>query len=331
MIRLIKLIIWIAVIWWWIFYYNYSSFKSEKLLEENEKIVIETWESFRILSEKISWLDSLYLKIYLKYNEPDFNLQAWSYNLENNLTISEILENFKNPINEVDIKLTFLEWWNIFDIDEYLESKGLIINWGFIKQVENINPDIFKEFSFLPSNISTLEWFLYPDTYNINPNNFSVDSLIKKMLNTFEIKVYNKLLSSKSDKEIIDTIILASIVEKEEKNSINKPVVAGILKKRLEQGWMIWADITVCYPHRLTWEECKMVVSKYINEKSDYNTRTMTWLPITPIWNPNFETIDATINSKKTSYFFYLHDNKWNIYYAETNWGHERNKNNYLK
>jgi len=74
-----------------------------------------------------------------------------------------------------------------------------------------------------------------------------------------------------------------------------------------------------------------MVVSKYINEKSEYNTRTMVWLPKTPIWNPNFETIDATVNSETTPYFFYLHDNKWNIYYAKNNSGHERNKNNYLR
>jgi len=34
---------------------------------------------------------------------------------------------------------------------------------------------------------------------------------------------------------IKETIIMASILEKEEKNSKNKPIVAGILKKRLEE------------------------------------------------------------------------------------------------
>ena len=90
---------------------------------------------------------------------------------------------------------------------------------------------------------------------------------------------------------------------------------------------MIWADITVCYPHELTANECKLVVSKYINEKSEYNTRTMKWLPKTPIWNPSFETINATLNSKKTNYWFYLHNtSNWKIYYAETNQEHENNK-----
>jgi UPF0755 protein len=95
---------------------------------------------------------------------------------------------------------------------------------------------------------------------------------------------------------------------------------------------MIWADITVCYPHKLTANECKMVITKYINEKSDYNTRTMSGLPKTPIWNPSFETINATVNYKKSNHWFYLHDIKtWKIYYADTNEWHTINKNRYLR
>jgi cell division protein YceG involved in septum cleavage len=51
-----------------------------------------------------------------------------------------------------------------------------------------------------------------------------------------------------------------------------------------------------------------MIISEYINEKSEYNTRTMTGLPKTPISNPSFETIDATLNYKESEYWFYLHD-----------------------
>ncbi len=36
----------------------------------------------------------------------------------------------------------------------------------------------------------------------------------------------------------------------------------------------------------------------------------MLGLPLTPISNPSFETIYATINSKKTPYWFYLHNTK---------------------
>ena len=96
------------------------------------------------------------------------------------------------------------------------------------------------------------------------------------MLKNFQDKVISQLKKKYSSEKLLEIITLASIVEKEEKNPSEKPTVAGILKKRLNENWMIGADATVCYPHKLTSEECKMVVSKYIEEKNGYNTRTMT-------------------------------------------------------
>jgi UPF0755 protein len=116
-------------------------------------------------------------------------------------------------------------------------------------------------------------------------------------------------------------------VEKEEKNTDEKPTVAWILKKRLNNNWQIWADITACYAYELTSQKCKMELSSHISEKNDYNTRQMTGLPKTPIWNPSFETINATLNDKKTEYWYYLHNvNTGKIYYAKTNQEHEANK-----
>ena len=58
----------------------------------------------------------------------------------------------------------------------------------------------------------------------------------------------------------------------------------------------------------------------------------MTWLPKSPIWNPSYETINATLNSKTTPYYFYLHDTQTSkIYYWKNNAEHERNKNLYLR
>ena len=95
---------------------------------------------------------------------------------------------------------------------------------------------------------------------------------------------------------------------------------------------MLWADITVCYPYELIAEECKMNISKYIYERNDYNTRTMLWLPKTPIWNPSLETIKATLYDEDSLYYYYLHDTKtWQIYYWKTNEDHEQNKSLYLR
>jgi UPF0755 protein len=153
------------------------------------------------------------------------------------------------------------------------------------------------------------------------------------MLKNFRAKIINSgLISDMWSIELFDIITLASIVEKEERNSSEKSTVAGILKKRLDEWWMIGADITVCYPFRLTAEECKLSVTKYLYEVNDYNTRQKTGLPAGPIWNPSFESINATINSKDSEYYYYLHDTlTGQIYYGRTNAEHDRNKQLYLR
>lgn len=328
--KIIKLIIWLLLIFIAILYYSYSSFKEEIFVKEDKYITIDKDETFWSLQSKIEWLNSLYFKIYLRNNPPSFILQAWKYKINKESSIIDIIKSLRTPINETDIQVTFLEWWNIYDIDLYLTEKWLIKEWEFISSAENYDFNLAAAYPFL-SDAKVYEWFLYPDTYNINPNNFSSWDLVNRMLRNFKVKVYDKLLTKYTSKEIVDIVTLASIVEKEEKNSFNKPIVAWILKKRLEEWWKIGADITVCYPHKLTEHECKMVITKYINEENSYNTRTMVWLPETPIWNPSFLTINSTINSEKSKYYFYLHGKDWNIYYAEDNAWHEINKQNYLK
>jgi UPF0755 protein len=336
-LRIFQLSILIFIIIWFFIYKWYSDFKTDILVEKEIVIEVKEWEIIQDLADKLG-INRNYLKIYLKKNNPDFELIVWNFKIEENSNIEEVLKWLQKPIILDEISITILEWWNIYDIDEYLTNKKLIEKGEYINYVNN--PEKIKaltEFFTFIKWLNTLEGFLYPDTYKVISNNFKINVFVIKQLENFENKIYNKIFTEnekqKYDNKTIEEVInLASIVEKEEKNLDEKATVAGILKKRLNEWWMIWADITVCYPHELTANACKMVVTKYINEKSEYNTRTMQWLPKTPIWNPSFETINATLNSKDTSYWFYLHDSvTWKIYYAETNAQHEQNKRLYLR
>ena len=315
--RLFKLLIWIIVIIWIIKYNSYSNFKNEILINENNTIKINKWETFYSLSNKLD-ISKNNLKVYLKFNKPDYNLQAWEYNITSWSKISDIIESLKNPVINEE-KITILEWWNIYDIDDLLTNKWLIKKWDFI------------------NNWWDLEWMFYPDTYNINKSNFNLDIFVKKVLNNFDNKVRNKLPKEiwYNKEKLEELLILSSIVEKEANQRDNPEeisIIAWILKKRLEENWFIWADITVCYPYKLTSKECTpSFIWKHINDKNDYNTRTKLWLPKSPIWNPSWKTINATYNYKKTPYYYYLHDNYWRIHYAKDNNEHINNKNKYLK
>jgi len=327
--KILKLILIFLIIFIAYFYYSYNNFKSDILIPDTKIIEIKSGETIKDLSEKLD-INSYFLKKYIEDTNSNFKLLAWRFNIKNWSKIENILKSMETPLPEKQINLTILEWWNIYDIDEYLTNKWLIKQNAYIFYVKNSKKiDALKEFySFLKSDFISLEWYLYPDTYSLKVP-LKINELVIKQLDNFEIKVYNKLFKETklTNNIIYDVINLASIVEKEEKNPLEKSTVAWILKKRLQNWWKIWADITVCYPHKLTAEQCKMVVSKYIRERSEYNTRTMVWLPKTPIWNPSLETINATLNDKKTDYWFYLHNvSTWEIHYWKTDSEHEANK-----
>ncbi len=333
MIRLIKLFIWIVLIFGAIIYFKYSHFVSAPL-EKSLSVTIEEWDSFYKVFEKIYPEKNIYVKIFFRNNPEkiNFKLPTGTYTFYRDDTIEKILEKLEKWTVLAQISLTNLPWWNIFDIDQYLSQKSLIEAWDFIKEARNIEK--YKDkYLFLEQALS-LEGFLYPDTHFVLKDNFSLESYMHLLLKNFERKIYTPLLSEYSWKEIIDTINMASIIEREERNVSEKSTVAGILLKRLKERWYIGADITVCYPYELTEKECTpaFINSKVSIDKNDYNTRTKLWLPKTPINNPQITSIQAVISPKETPYYYYLHNiQTGKIYYARTNDEHNRNKALYLK
>lgn len=312
--------------------YTYFDYKSmiNTQTEKSKIIQVLPWDNIiKTLSREFGY-NELYLKIYTKLNKEktNFNLEKWEYNIQNWLDLEWIIKNLKWWAITIEKNLTILPWWNIYDIDNYLTNINIIKKWEFISYTKNIDL-LKKEYSFLKDTL-TLEWYLYPDTYNINPSNFTINKFVNDILKNTQKKLKENNLDNYSDLQ--KTINIASIVEKEEKNPQEKSKVAWVLIKRLNENWMLWADATACYAYKLTQEDCKMNLSKYIYEKNEYNTRTKVWLPLTPISNPSIETILSVKNYTNSPYYYYLHDTTtWQIYYAKTLEEHNVNKNKYIK
>ncbi len=362
----ILLIILIAIgLFWYTQYSGYQNFLSQEIQVEDNTIEIpkDTTPSSFFINEL--GLPEKYVKVYFKLRDGNPKFEAWKFYINEPLTVENIFDNLNSPIIEWDMSFVLKEWQNIFDIDICLsqpfqmksgasdkwclyDSSGsipqaLISSWEFTAyaQSEATVQSLQSDFPFLRWAIS-LEWFLYPDTYMLNKNTYSHESLARKMLRNFDNKVMK-------DRELLDVfwdnltqvvaenIIIASIVEREIASPATREVdeaekVAGVLKKRYEEDWQIWADATVCYPYEISSAECTpSFVLEKLYDKTDYNTRQMVWLPKTAIANPYVWTIKSTILSKESNDYFYLHAPDGKIYYAETNAQHEANKSRYLR
>ncbi|MDD2487052.1 MAG: endolytic transglycosylase MltG [Candidatus Gracilibacteria bacterium] len=271
-------------------------------------------------------INSFLYRIWIKFNYPDYNLLAGSYSVDDTVTLYKLFDEVLKKPDSKDMKVTILPGWNIFDIDAYLSDNGVIKKGDLIAFSKNIKESYKKKYGFL-KGADSIEGFIYPDTYRL-PTEPDLDVFLEVVFDEFDDKVFSKY--GNSDR-FYDNVIFASILEREEKNTINKPVVAGVLKKRLSENIALGADATVCYAYELTQEECTPTfINNYIYKKSDYNTRSKIGLPPTPISNFTDETIDAVVNSKASPYYYYLHDMNGNIFYGKTLEEHNRNKLEYM-
>ena len=322
----------VLAIRWWIKY------SPSDLVFDWQKVSIVKWDTIsKFYNTLLDDNQTFWMKWYVRNHEDQLpKIQEWTYVFSGTYTSEEFLSHIAKGPEKEYISYTVLEWWSIYDIDADLTAKWFINAWDYISYVTDSAKisELSSRYDFFDSSLTSLEWFLYPDTYFLDNRWNLVNQLVSIQLNTFKSKVWEAHAWDFSNVQnrywlsVYQTITLASIVEKEEKNNANKPTVAWIFYNRLNKWMLIWADITLCYGFAKPYSECTPnVIAKNVNDSNNrYNTRVLAWLTPTPIWNPALSTIEAVLFPNQTSYLFYLHGADGQIHYAETNAQHESNK-----
>lgn len=244
-------------------------------------------------------------------------IQAGDFRLSSVMTPLAMAQ--KMTHGTLDRWVTLLEGWRREEMTEKLAEK---------LKGEDSN---FSEKEFLRLT-KDLEGQLFPDTY-LFPKDADATRVVALLTSNFQKKTANL----KPEKQ---TLILASLVEREANHETDRPIVAGILLKRLEKGWPLQVDATVQYlvgsrscevgrqscewwPKELTREDLAV--------KSPYNTYLSSGLPPSPIANPGLASIKAVISPARTDYWFYLSDKEGKMHYAKTLEDHKQNIALYLR
>ncbi len=240
-------------------------------------------------------------QLYVRLN--NISLQAGDYSLTP-AKLPEIAQSLTKG-KENEIRLTIPEGYRREQIAELLVQKlGL------------------NAAEFL-SATTELEGYLFPDTYSFSEGS-TVSDVVARLEQNFETKARDLNLSR-------EDVILASIVEREALTVAEKPVVAGILKNRLADGWALEVDATIQYIMGKPGDWWPTPLLGDRARKSAYNTYLNRGLPPGPIGNPGLVSLKAVKNPEKTEYYFYLHDKTGAIHYATTNAEHEANIAKYIR
>lgn len=244
-------------------------------------------------------------------------LKAGRFEVHRGLSLNELVATLCGVPLSDDVPFTVVEGWRIRDIDAALVEKGWI-EAGAFKALANNPPDTLS----LPHQPTSLEGYLFPETYQVNADPFDPMDLLTRQVETFNERFYAVYGDELGDRSLHEVVIMASLLEREEPLDKNRPMVAGILYKRIENDWALGVDATSRYTLK-DWNNRRAFLKQLRDPSDPYNTRLNKGLPPTPIGSPSLSALKAAMNPTDSPYWYYLHDHQGNLHPSRNAAEHE--------
>jgi len=197
------------------------------------------------------------------------------------------------------------EGFTFYQIARRLEANGVCTAADFTSAAQAYQVQSFA----VPANPQAcyrLEGLLYPDTYDFylgeNP-----ESVLRKLLNNY---------AEKSGLPDYDTLILASIIERETRSDAHMAMVSSVFHNRLAQGMPLQADATIAYvEEHIRLDPLVQNPGQYADR---YNTYKCPALPAGPICCPGRRAIEAAKNPSQSDYLYYFFGKDETNHYTKT-------------
>ena len=301
-LRIVYVVIFLILFMCLALFYNFFAAKKEY---KNVNINVKKGTTFTQIYEDLKLNYGIIDRIYLKLNGGNIKLKVGTYKFNGKFSKYEIIKKIKNSETN-GVKLTIPEGFTSKQLFARMEALEL----GTTEEINKVLSEV--DFQY-PHENNNFEGYFYPETYI-----FSENVTTKQVIQTILAEFLKKFPPEKyPDKQkFYDTLKLASIVEAEVPDAVDKPKVAGIFLKRLEIGMRLESDATLKYElgRQATRNELKQ-------QNTPYNSYKVKGLPPTPIGNPPIETFKAVLNAEKTdNLFFFTHKGK--TYYSKTHEEH---------
>lgn len=265
--------------------------------------------------------DALAFRILLTFKEKrdHATLQAGFFEVDPSHSLKNVLDGllYDSPLTR---KATIPEGFTLEQTAQSLEKQGVCSAqdvWAALK------PGKLKLDWEFPSD---LEGYLFPSTYEFAYKGTGEDA-VRQMTKQFRssIEPLWKKYQATAPLSFKETIILASLVEREAQVASERPLIAGVYVNRLRKGMKLQCDATVQYA---LGESKPVLLYSDLEIASPYNTYRYAGLPPGPICSPGEASIKAAMSPKKSDYLFYVRNdvkNDGSHVFARDEWGHQDN------
>jgi len=271
----------------------------------NEVLIdISKGESAHSIAEKLHEKKVIRSKqvfyLYVKFTNIDKTLSFGKYHFSGKLSLPDVLEILK--LGKVVLrKVTIPEGLTV------KKTAKILSQYGFVDQDKFISlcTDSLFVKKLTGFSVPTLEGFLYPETYHF-PFEVSEQYIIRALVQEFFKQTRDFDFVPNKTLDFYETLILASIVEREARFRDEQPTIASVYLNRIKYNYKLQADPTVAYALELTGKIRKKIYYRDLTIDSSYNTYKNFGLPPTPICSPAVSAIKAVLEPAETDYFFFF-------------------------
>ncbi|MGI6173328.1 MAG: endolytic transglycosylase MltG [Christensenellales bacterium] len=255
------------------------------------------------------------------------DIQYGSYPLSSSMDVNTIIGILTSGSATNERTITIIPGWTVESIANYLVKIGALEQTDeFLKLANDF--DAYKDDSYALQQVEeagtrdgrkyALEGYLAPDTYRVYMN-ASADTILRTLIKQMDAVLddvftapaiedvqyneYGEIVNA--DGEVIEeeipfettlsrdqTIILASLIEKEAGRARDYAKISAVFHNRLEAGMKLESDATVSY---ITGATRILLTGDELATDSPYNTYLYAGLPPGPICNPSRAAMKAAL------------------------------------
>lgn len=239
----------------------------------------------------------IYLKWYARITGKANVIKAGEYELSpgmNSLDLLSLIISGKTVLHE----LRLIEGWNFQQIMAAVNANEALTHMLKDAEAADIMTAIGKS-AVHP------EGHFFPDTYRF-PKSTTDEAFLRRAFAAMENAInleWNQRAPDLPYASPYEALIMASIIEKETGAATERPQIAGVFVRRLQQGMKLQTDPTVIYGIGESFDG--NLTRKDLSVDTPYNSYTRNGLPPTPICMPGRAAIHAALHPSdgKALYF----------------------------
>lgn len=238
-----------------------------------------------------------FFRLYMRLTGKAARIKFGVYDLNDGMSAGKIAQTITSGKTKT-ISLTLAEGLHNRQIaDIFVEKKFFSSRDEFLQYASK--QSILDKFR-IPAK--SVEGYIFPDTYHLPPG-YPKEKILEHMVEHFFEKTKEVRNFPTEPGKIHETVILASIVEREAKLKEERALIAAVFHNRMRDGEPLESCATVQY----LFEKPKArLFYKDLEVESPYNTYRVRGLPPGPIGSPGIAALDATVNPEKTDYKFFV-------------------------